>query len=172
MAGALEQGRWRKRAGGGFCRFVAGKLEVATHKGSVLVAAADTAIRQDFTYSIRADVVSGPTELGFGLAFGMQDPDTYFLFAKRTDRDYRLTQRRGGQEHVILPWTGADAITDRRVPQVLQVVSEGPFVSLLVDGRRLQQLRLDRAPAGSVGLFVDAPGLTVMFSDVAFGPRN
>jgi hypothetical protein len=67
---------------------------------------------------------------------------------------------------------GSDLITDIRSPQRLQVVSEGPFVTLIADDRRIQQVRIDREPWGSVGLFVDSPGLTVDFSEVSFGPRG
>jgi hypothetical protein len=42
----------------------------------------------------------------------------------------------------------------------------------MVDDNMLQQARIDREPWGSVGVFVDSPGLTVNFSDVAFGPRS
>ena len=172
MAGALDQGRWHKRAGNGGARFVAGALEVYTHQGSVLMAADDSLIRQDFTYSIRTELVSGPTQLGFGLVFGMEDPDNYFLFAKRTAGDYRLTHRQGGEDHVLLPWTASDLITPVSRPQTLQIVSEGAFVTLLADGHRLQQVRVDREPMGSVGLFVDSPGLSVLFSEISFGPRS
>ncbi len=159
MAGALDQGRWQKRSGNGGYRFVAGALEVYTHQGDVLMAADDSLIRQDFTYSIRAELVSGPTQLGFGLVFGMEDADNYFLFAKRTAGDYRLTHRQGGEERVLLPWTASTLITAVSRPQTLQVVSEGPFVTLLADGQKLQQVRIDREPTGSVGSFRRQPGL-------------
>jgi TIR domain-containing protein len=172
MAGAFEQGRWRRRAGTGSCRFIAGKLQLNTHGGSILVAANDTMIQQDFTYSVTADVVSGSTDLAFGLVFGLEGTDDYVLFAKRTNREYRLTQWRGGAEQVVLPWTKSDLISDVRRPQTLQVVTEDRFITLLVDGQKLQQVRLDGAPAGSVGLFAEVGGLTVSFSDVHFGPRR
>jgi hypothetical protein len=172
MAGALDPVRWSRRAGTGGHQFVAGELTIYTHQGSVLMAASDTSIRRDFTYSIRTELVSGPTQLGFGLVFGMEDADNYFLFAKASAGSYRLTQRRGGQEQVILPWTSSDAITPVFRPQTLRVVTEGPFVTLLADDRKLRQVRIDREPAGSVGIFVDGPGLTTTFSDVSFGPRS
>ncbi len=172
MAGALEADRWWKLAGNGGCRFVNGQLEIYTHDGSVLMAAGNTMIRRDFTYSMRAAVVSGSFQLGFGLVFGLQDLDNYFLFAKRNAGDYRLTQQRGGQEYVVLAWTRSDLVTDIRTPQRLHVLSEGPFVTLMVDDRRLQQVRIDREPWGSVGLLVESPGMTVDFSDVSFGPRG
>jgi hypothetical protein len=172
MAGALAGDRWWKLAGNGGCRFVKGKLDLFTHNGSVLVGASNTMIRQDFTYSMHAKLVSGDTELGFGLVFGLADPDNYFLFAKRTQGDYRLTQQRGGKEGVILPWTPSKLISPVWTSQQLRAISEGPFISLMVDDNTLQQVRIDRAPWGSVGVFVDSPGLTVDFSDVAFGPRS
>lgn len=172
MAGALAGDRWWKLAGNGGCRFVKGKLDLFTHKGSVLVGASNTMIRRDFTYLMRAELVSGDTELGFGLVFGLADPDNYFLFAKRTQGDYRLTQQRGGKEEVILPWTPSKLISPVLTSQQLRVISEGPFISLMVDDNTLQQVRIDRAPWGSVGVFVDSPGLTVNFSDVSFGPRS
>jgi hypothetical protein len=174
MAGALDQSRWRKRAGNGDYQFAAGELEVSTYKGSVLMAADDSTIRKDFIYSIRTKLISGPTQLGFGLVFGMQDPDNYFLFAKRTAGDYRLTQRQDGRERVILPWTNSTFITAVTSPQTLQVVSEGKFVTLLADGHELQTQSVDlgQQPVGSVGLFVDSPGLHANFSEISFGPRN
>jgi hypothetical protein len=102
----------------------------------------------------------------------MNDTQNYFWFAKRTGRDYRLTEMRQGQEHVIIPWTPALEVSDIRTPQVLQVMSEDAFVTLSLDGRKLQQVRLDRKPLGSVGVYVDGPGLTIDFSDVLFGPRR
>jgi TIR domain len=172
MAGALAGDRWWKLAGNGGCRFVKGKLNLFTHKGSVLVGASNTMIRRDFTYLMRAELVSGDPELGFGLVFGLADPDNYFLFAKRTQGDYRLVQQRGGKEEVILPWTPSRLISPVGTSQRLRVISEGRFVNLMVDDNMLQQARIDREPWGSVGVFVDSPGLTVNFSDVAFGPRS
>jgi hypothetical protein len=170
MAGAFDQGRWSEC--NDKCLFVAGELQIYTHGGSVLTAAKDTSIRQDFTYSLRMEVVSGPTQLGFGLVFGMQDVGNYFLFSKRNAGDYRLAQWRDGQEHVIRPWTSSGYITDIRRPQRLKVQTEGAFVTLLADDQTLERVPVDREPAGSVGLFVDSPGLTVNFSDVSFGPRR
>jgi TIR domain len=173
MAGALTEDRWWKLAGNGGCRLVGGQLELFTHQGSVLAVASNSMIRRDFIYSMRADVVSGPTQLGFGLVFGLDDAGTsYFLFAKRNERDYRLTQQLNIRQKVILPWTRSNLITDRQTPQRLQVVSEGPFITLIVDDKTLQQVRIDREPWGGVGVFVESPGLAINFSDVAFGPRN
>jgi hypothetical protein len=71
-----------------------------------------------------------------------------------------------------VPWTKSDVITDIREPQILQVESEGAFVTLVANGHKLKDLQIDREPRGSVGLFVDSPGLSVNFSDVSFGPRH
>jgi hypothetical protein len=172
IIGALDQDRWRKRAGNGAYHWVAGALEVYTHEGNLLMAADDSMIRKDFNYSLRTELVSGSTQLGFGLVFGMEDSDKYFLFAKRTAGDYRLTQKQGGQERVILPWTNSGLITAVNRPQTLQVVSKGTFVTLLADGQKLQaqQVSVGREPAGGVGLFVDSPGLSVLFFDSLFSP--
>ena len=64
--------------------------------------------------------------------------------------------------------SGLTVVTGHR----LQVVSEGPFITLIVDDKTLQQVRIDREPWGGVGVFVESPGLAINFSDVAFGPRN
>jgi hypothetical protein len=172
LAGALEPERWSKLSGNGSYQFVDGKLHAQTYQGDALLLAKDSNVQQDFTYSMMAAGISGPTELGFGLVFGMHAADDYFLFAKRYAKDYRLTHRKGDHVAIIIPWTNSDLITVVQIPQSLRIETEGAFVRLVADGHELGNVQLDREPTGSVGLFVDRPGLSVEFSDALFGPRR
>ena len=178
IAGAFEEDRWSKLSGGtadsasGGHRFIAGELQIFTHRGPVLIVARDTSTERDFSYSVRASVVSGPTQVGYGLVFGIKDASTYFRFAKRNSGDYQVTEARGGRHLVLVPWTSSPVIKGIQQTQTIEIATEGPFVTLIVDGKTLERVKLPRPPVGNVGIAVASPGLTVNFSHVVFGPRR
>lgn len=176
MAGAFDESRWSKLVDStvvsGGHRFIAGELQIFTHRGPVLVVARETSTDRDISYSVKASVVSGPTQLGYGLVFGVRDARNYFRFAKRNSGDYQVMEVREGRRLVLVPWTSSQVIKGIQHSQTLEIATEGPFVTLIVDGKTLERVKLPRPPVGRVGLAVASPGLTVNFSHVVFGPRR
>lgn len=78
--GNIDNARWSRSDGDTYNDIGDKKIDISTHKGYGLVWAVDTKTSEEFKYYVEAGLVSGETELVFGIVFGLKDANNYYLF--------------------------------------------------------------------------------------------
>jgi len=170
LAGEFHKEQWAYQ-GSGYVNFPSGKLDISTHKGNVLVWAKGISNLEDLLFTVDAELVSGDTELGFGPTFWFRNPENYYHFAIQTGGKFRLCRWQNGVPDTLIPWTSSAKIKGVRKVQRLGIATQGRHIRLYVDDAEVGSCEVDRKSAGSIGFYVDSPGLTAIFRNLNLKAR-
>lgn len=115
-------------------------------------------------------LLGGPTNRGFGLKFaiaGREQSDDALYFMLNGEGSFKL-ERYVKAWQPLIQWTREPGHVRSGLGQANDLAVElvGRTVRLFVNGQLVGTTTADRDPAGSVGLFLDAPGLEVAFASL------
>jgi hypothetical protein len=127
----------------------------------------DPALSAEGNYRIESEIFLFPGDRteGFGIFVGGADLEaedqSYLYYLIRKDGRYLIKHRAGSETHVIVPWTGHDAIVkheggDERPKNVLAIECGPDQVDFFVNGQKVNSLpRAQMDLEGIVGLRVN-----------------
>src|SRR5262249_44855879 len=115
-------------------------------------------------------LLSGPTNRGFGLKFaiaGKDHSDDALYFMLSGDGSFKL-ERYVTKWEPLIHWTRDAANVRAGLGQANDLAVElvGRTVRLFINGKLVGTATADRDAAGSIGLFLDSPGLEVAFASL------
>jgi hypothetical protein len=126
---------------------------------------------QDLDLRVTAELVSGPLDGFYGLAFRAIDGGDTYVFAVSGDGYAAVDINMTGTISQLSPtWTIPAGPLGRGTPHDLRVVARGSAITCFVDGAQVGTISDTRYTRGLVGLSVVTPGIDVAFTNFAVSP--
>jgi hypothetical protein len=132
----------------------------------------------DFSLEVEGRILAGSLHSSYGVLFRMQNPQQFYRFEITGDGTYILERHdANGREPLIMrDWRDSDSINQGlNVINRLEIVVQGPNISLLVNDVLLEQITDDEYSSGYIGLDAgtfDIAPLQVAFDNLVIRPPN
>jgi hypothetical protein len=132
-------------------------------KRSVSVAAP---ILDGYAFQAQTTKIGGSDDHLYGLIFGFQNSQNYYVFGITGDGLYRLYRLKDGQWDYLTPYTSSSSINVGNSTNTLTIFSRDTSVELHVNGQYLQTVTLDSNTSGNIGVRTSITDLHVGFDHV------
>lgn len=109
---------------------------------------------QDFVMAVDTRQTSGPTSVGYGIVFRLQDSDNYYRFGINQQKKFRIDARYKGNWFTFVNWTRNDAILPDGNNRI-QIIAQGPHFVFTINGQYVYDWEDSRLTTGSPGLFIE-----------------
>jgi hypothetical protein len=159
-AGRFDGYEWHFAPDRGIVQLLPEKINLFTHRAEAL-AWIDKQTFSNFELSAAFELISGDTSLGFGPAFWLHDERTFYHFAVRTAREYRLVRYQNGTEQELIPWTQAREVRPVLTRQNVKIRAIGTRIRMFIEGNEQGGYEVPQRDVGKVGFYAVDGGLSV-----------
>ena len=97
----------------------------------------------------------------YGVEFRAVDK-AFYVFEIHPDGKYQLIQWNSGRITVLIPWTAATAIKQGEAVNLLEVMAQGPRLTLFANGQQLASISDETFPEGGAGPIALEQGHTII----------